>query len=54
MKYYEIEYIYNGEKHTAIERPVKGWEEQFYKKVLYRIESLVNAGATIIKLTEYN
>ena len=53
LTYYEIEYTFNGKKYETIERPSKGWESQFYKKVLNRIESLANAGAKITRITEY-
>lgn len=50
MKVYEIDYIYEGKKHTTVEQSKKGWEEQFPQQVLNAIESLVNAGAVITDL----
>ena len=52
-RYYEIEYRVNGKRYSMIERPTKGWESQYPQLVLYRIESLVNAGAVIVGITEY-
>ena len=54
MKRYEITYKYNGEQHTIIEQPSKGWESQFLQQVLNRVESLVNAGAIIVDMVEYS
>ena len=48
--YYEITYIFDGKQYSIIERPTKYFEELFPKKVLYRIESLISAGATIIDI----
>lgn len=50
MEMYEIKYKYNGKTYTVVESPTKGFENQFYAKVLARIESFVMAGATIIDL----
>jgi hypothetical protein len=50
--YYEITYTYEGKCHTTIEQPTKGWEGQFLKKVLNRIESLVMSGAIITDVKE--
>ncbi len=54
MKKYEIVYKYDKKEYTAIETPTKGFETQFAQKVLDRIESLVDAGATIIKVIGTN
>ena len=51
--YYEITYIFGGKQYSIIERPTKHFEELFPKKVLYRIESLTSAGATIIRVEEH-
>lgn len=51
MAAYEIKYkAPNGKKCTTIERPTKGWEDQFLQQVLNRIESLVMAGAVVTDL----
>lgn len=54
MKAYEIKYKYEGKEHSTIEQPHKGWEGQFFKQVLDRIESLVSAGAIITGIIEYH
>lgn len=50
--YYEITYNYNGKQYSTIEQPTKGWESQFLKKVLNRIESLTMSGAVITDVKE--
>lgn len=52
MKHYEISYIYNGKKHVVDVFPQKGWETQYHKNVLDKIESLVMAGAVIVDIIE--
>lgn len=57
MRYYEIEYKVNGQTYTTIERPTmdngkREKKDEFLKKVLNRIESLVMAGAVVTNLTE--
>ena len=52
-KYCEITYEYDGKEYTTVERPEKGWEEQFPQQVLNRIESIVNAGAVITGFIQY-
>ena len=52
MKYYEIEYKYNGKSYSTVVQPTKGWESQFLQKVLNHIESIVNAGAVVTALHE--
>lgn len=54
MKRYEITYKYNEKNHTVTEHQTKGFEAQFAQKVLNRIESLVDAGAIITKIVNYN
>lgn len=54
MKKYEITYKYNEKDYTVTETPTKGFEAQFAQKVLNRIESLVDAGAIITKIVNYN
>ena len=54
MKAYEIEYKIDGKCYTCVECPTKGWESQFLQNVLNRIESIVNAGAVVTRLTEIN
>lgn len=52
MKHYEITYIYEGQKYATDVFPQKGWEAQYHKNVLDKIESLVSAGAVIIDIIE--
>lgn len=48
---YEIEYIgIDGIRHTTVEQPTKGWENQFPQKVLNRVESIVMSGGVITKM----
>lgn len=52
MKHYEITYIYEGKKYFADVFPQKGWETNYHKNVLDKIESLVTAGAVIVDIRE--
>ena len=58
MKLYKIEYSYNGKKATAVVATVvtttENWKEQFFEKVLNRIESITNAGAVITQVIAVN
>ena len=51
--YYEIRYQYDEKEYSIIEQPQKGWEAQFLQNVLDRIESITNAGGTIVRVTAY-
>lgn len=51
---YEIEYIgLDGIRHTIVEQPTHGWEDQFPQKVLDRLESIVLGGGVVTKIIGY-
>ena len=50
MEGYTIVYTYNNHAYQVIITPTKGWEDQFLKKVLDRIESIVRAGGVIMDI----
>jgi len=54
MKSYEIEYMVKGKKCSMVEYPKQGWESQFLQGVIYRIQSIVDGGGVITKVTERN
>lgn len=45
--FYEIKYVYEGKKGTAIVVPTAGYENRFYEYCIDRIDSLTRAGAKI-------
>lgn len=52
MKHYEINYEYEGKQYTTTEQSNHDKKDEFYKRVLNRIESIVSAGAIITNVIE--
>lgn len=52
MKIYTIIYVYEGKTHQVFETPTEGYEDQFLRQVLDRIESITHAGGLIKDIWE--
>lgn len=43
MRYTEIDYVVNGNKHIDVVREKEGWEKNYEQNIIDRIEAITNA-----------